>query len=117
MDWLAIASHEVGHIKHIIQSNKLADQLYLTLLKARENSNGSAIVPSKDEYRLQYYVGMFADSYIKAGSHDGSTIEHEAERERAIFYDFCKFLSKNKKYGSVFFEKSFTFKKDQTHIK
>ncbi len=40
MDWLAIASHEVGHIKHIIQSNKLADQLYLTLLKARENSNG-----------------------------------------------------------------------------
>ena len=81
MDWLAIASHEVGHIKHIIQSNKLADQIYLTLLKARENSNGSAIVPSKDEYRLQYYVGMFADSYIKAGSHDGSTIEHEAERK------------------------------------
>ena len=31
MDWLAIASHEVGHIKHIIQSNKLADQIYLTL--------------------------------------------------------------------------------------
>jgi len=102
MDWLAIASHEVGHIKHIIQSNKLADQIYLTLLKARENSNGRAIVPSKDEYRLQYYVGMFADSYIKAGSHDGSTIEHEAERGRAIFYDFSKFLSKNKKYGSVF---------------
>lgn len=45
---------------------------------------------------------MFADSYIKAGSHDGSTIEHEAERGRAIFYDFSKFLSKNKKYGSVF---------------
>ena len=111
MDWLAIASHEVGHIKHIIQSNKLADQIYLTLLKARENSNGRAIVPSKDEYRLQYYVGMFADSYIKAGSHDGSTLEHEAERGRAIFYDFSKFLSKNKKYGSGFLRNLFHSKR------
>lgn len=115
MNWLAIASHEVGHIKHIIQSNKLADQLYLTLLKARENSNGSAIVPSKDEYRLQYYVGMFADSYIKAGSHDGSTLEHEAERGRAIFYDFSKFLSKNKKYGSGFLRNLFHSKRSDLY--
>ncbi|EGC18937.1 RHS repeat-associated core domain protein [Prevotella multiformis DSM 16608] len=115
MDWLAIASHEVGHIKHIIQSNKLADQIYLTLLKARENSNGRAIVPSKDEYRLQYYVGMFADSYIKAGSHDGSTLEHEAERGRAIFYDFSKFLSKNKKYGSGFLRNLFHSKRSDSY--
>ncbi|SUB93916.1 Cell wall-associated polypeptide CWBP200 [Prevotella denticola] len=115
MDWLAIASHEVGHIKHIIQSNKLEDQIYLTLLKARENSNGRAIVPSKDEYRLQYYVGMFADSYIKAGSHDGSTLEHEAERGRAIFYDFSKFLSKNKKYGSGFLRNLFHSKRSDSY--
>ena len=58
---------------------------------------------------------MFADSYIKAGSHDGSTLEHEAERGRAIFYDFSKFLSKNKKYGSVFLRNLFHSKRSDSY--
>jgi hypothetical protein len=115
MDWLAIASHEVGHIKHIIQSNKSADQIYLSLLKAKESSSGRAIVPSKDEYRLQHYVGMFANSYIKAGSHNGSTLEHEAERGRAVFSDLNKFLSGNKKYGSGYLKNLFSSKRSDSY--
>ena len=58
---------------------------------------------------------MFANSYIKAGSHNGSTLEHEAERGRAVFSDLNKFLSGNKKYGSGYLKNLFSSKRSDSY--
>lgn len=76
--WLNIASHEVGHINHIDESNKFADEHYQLLLDASMYSKDPVIIP-RSVYRMMSYIGKFAASYIESGSHDASPLEIQAE--------------------------------------
>lgn len=90
--WLNIASHEVGHINHIDESNKSADEDYQLLLDASMYSKDPVIIP-RSGYRIISYTGKFAGSYIKSGSHDSSPLEKQAEIGSTEFKNFNNFVS------------------------
>ena len=94
--WLNIASHEVGHINHINESNKNADSTYETLLEVSMYSKDPVIMP-KNVNRSCSYLATFAFSYIASGGHDASPLEIQAEKGSNVFRNFYKFV--NQTYG------------------
>ena len=96
-EWLNIASHEVGHINHIDESNKFADANYQTSLEASIYSKDPVII-SKSANRIGSYLTKFAYSYIESGGHDFSPLEKQAENGSIVFRNFNKFV--NQKYGA-----------------
>lgn len=107
-DWLAIASHEVGHINHINASNKTADASYQNQIKASKLAHGRFSPQPKAQLRLQTYISTFIGSYIKSGGHDDSPLECQAEQGAVTFKNFYKFM--NLKYGKNALEKLFNSK-------
>lgn len=98
--WLNIASHEVGHINHIDESNRAADAKYRKLLEAALYSSVPVIFP-RSVYRLGAYFAKFAQSYIASGGHDASPLEAQAERRAVVFGDLYKFVSRRYGAGSL----------------
>lgn len=94
--WLDIASHEVGHINHINESNKNADSTYETLLEVSMYSKDPVIMP-KNVNRSCSYLATFAFSYIASGGHDASPLEIQADKGSNVFRNFYKFV--NHTYG------------------
>lgn len=101
-EWLNIASHEVGHINHIDESNKFADANYQTSREASMYSKDPVII-SKSANRIGSYLTKFAYSYIESGGHDSSPLEKQAEKGSIAFDKFNKFV--NHKYGAGSLEK------------
>ena len=101
-EWLNIASHEVGHINHVDESNKFADANYQTSLEASMYSKDPVII-SKSANRIGSYLTKFAYSYIESGGHDSSPLEKQAEKGSIAFDKFYKFV--NHKYGAGSLEK------------